>query len=292
MTAVGLTDQLGPRGRRRVLLASLASAVALVVVVVIALRGLAAEGQLDAERWQSLADPGVVRFFLVGAGNTLVAALGAMVGALGLGLLLAVGRLSRLAPVRWLAGAWVQFFRGFALLLLLIFLAFGLPTYGIDLPLLATLILALSLYNGAVLGEIFRAGILSLERGQAEAAYAIGLGYWQALALVVVPQAVRRMVPAIVSQLITLLKDTSLGVFVLYEELLRRGQLAGQELNNPLQSLLVVAAIFVGVNLALGRVVRRLEMRQRRRYRGGGIDVTGASEDVVVGSGAAPARAG
>ncbi|MDP9419373.1 MAG: amino acid ABC transporter permease, partial [Actinomycetota bacterium] len=251
----------------------------------------AEEGQLDAEVWEPLADPRVLRFFLGGAVNTLIAAGGAMVGAVTLGLVLAVGRLSRTAALRGLAGAWVQFFRGFPLLLLLVFLAFGLPRYGVDLPLLATLVLALSLYNGAVLGEIFRAGILSLDRGQTEAAYAVGLGYWQTLALVVVPQALRRMVPAIVSQLVTLLKDTSLGFFVQFEELLRRGQLAGQDFGNTLQSLVVVAVLYIAVNFALSRVARRLEVRQRRRYRAGGIDVTGASEDVVaVESGPAPAR--
>ena len=71
-----------------------------------------------------------------------------------------------------------------------------------------------------MLGEIFRAGIRSLDRGQTEAAYAIGLGYWQTMLLVVIPQAVRRMVPAIVSQLVTLLKDSSLGFVITYEELL------------------------------------------------------------------------
>ncbi|MBW3573257.1 MAG: amino acid ABC transporter permease [Actinobacteria bacterium] len=275
-------DALGPRGRRRVAVWSVLALAVLAGVAWEALRRLGDAGQLDAERWQPLADPRVIRFFLEGARNTVVAAGGGMVGAVALGLVLAVGRLARTPVLRVLAGAWVQFFRAFPLLLLLIFLAYGLRSYGINLPLVWTLVLALALYNGAVLGEIFRAGILSLDRGQTEAAYVVGLGYWQALRLVVVPQALRRMVPAIVSQLITLLKDTSLGFFVLYEELLRRGQLAGQEFGNLLQSLVVVAGIYIAVNLALSRVARRLEVRQRRRYRGGGVDLTGGPEDLVV----------
>ena len=275
-------DALGPRGRRRVAVASVVALVALATIVSSALRSLGAEGQLDAEKWSPLSDPQVVGFFLGGARNTLVAAGAGMVGAVALGLVLAVGRLARSAPLRWLAGAWVQFFRAFPLLLLLIFLAYGLPPYGVDIPLLWTLILALALYNGAVLAEIFRAGILSLDRGQTEAAYALGLGYWRALRLVVVPQALRRMVPAIVSQLITLLKDTSLGFFVQYEELLRRGQLAGQDFGNNLQSIFVVAVLYVAVNFVLSRVARRLEVRQRRRYRGGGVDVTGGPEDLLA----------
>jgi glutamate transport system permease protein len=281
-TTALLGDELGPRGRRRVLIGSLVSAVVLAVAVVVAVRRLASRGQLDPELWAPLADPRVVRFFLVGALNTVKAAGAAMVGAVALGMVLALGRLSRTAPVRWLAGTWVEFFRGFPLLLLLLFLAFGLPRYGIKLPLLWTLVLALALYNGAVLGEIFRAGILSLDRGQTEASYAIGLGYWQTMGFVVVPQAFRRMVPAIVSQLITLLKDTSLGFFVQFEELLRRGQLAGQDFRNLLQSLFVVAAMYIAANFMLSRLARRLEVRQRRRYRAGSIDVTGGPEDLVT----------
>ena len=290
-TTALLGDELGPRGRRRVLIGSVVSGALLVVVVVVALRRFASRGQLDAELWRPLADPRVMRFFLVGALNTVKAASAAMVGAVALGMVLALGRLARAAPVRWLAGTWVEFFRGFPLLLLLLFLAFGLPRYGIKLPLLWTLVLALTLYNGAVLGEIFRAGILSLDRGQTEAAYAIGLGYWQAMGSVIVPQAFRRMVPAIVSQLITLLKDTSLGFFVQYEELLRRGQLAGQDFRNLLQSLFVVAAMYVAANFVLSRLARRLEVRQRRRYRAGGIEVTGGPEDLVMVDASTPARA-
>jgi glutamate transport system permease protein len=134
------------------------------------------------------------------------------------------------------------------------------------------------LYNSAVLAEIFRAGILSLDRGQTEAAEAIGLGYWQTMGLVLIPQAVRRMVPAIVSQLVTLLKDTSLGFVVPYEELLRRGNILGQFSRNVLQSLFVVALIYLVVNLILSRIARRLEVRQRRRYGAGAIRVAGNEE--------------
>jgi glutamate transport system permease protein len=204
-----------------------------------------------------------------------------MAGAMVLGGLMALARLARSRPTRWLAGIYVEFFRGFPLLLLILFSAFGLQRLGVDVPLFWYLVMALAVYNSAVLAEIFRAGILSLERGQTEAAYTVGLTYWQAMTAVILPQALRRMVPAIVSQLVTLLKDTSLGFFIQYEELLRRGQLTGGFDNNLLQALLVVAAIYIAVNLALSRLARRLEVRQRRRY-GGTIAVTGGPEDLVV----------
>ena len=116
-----------------------------------------------------------------------------------------------------------------------------------------------------MLAEIFRAGILSLDRGQSEAAYAIGLTYGQAMRSVVVPQAVRRMVPAIISQLITLLKDTSLGFVLPYEELLRRGQIAGEEGRNILQALVIVAVMYIAVNATLAALANAVARRQDRR---------------------------
>ena len=141
-----------------------------------------------------------------------------MAGAMVLGTILALARLSLTKAVRWSTTAFVEFFRGLPLVLLIFFCALGLPTYGFDLSVFWYVALGLIVYNGAVLGEIFRAGILSLDRGQTEAAYSLGMGYWQAMLLVVIPQAARRMIPAIVSQLVTLLKDSSLGAAVAFEE--------------------------------------------------------------------------
>lgn len=281
MTASALGDDLGPRGRRRVFVASVVAAAVLAVLAVVALRRFAARGQLDADLWQILIDPGVVRFLLGGLANTLKAAGFGMIGAIVIGTVMGLGRLSRLAPVRWLAGGYVEFFRGFPLLLLILFATFGLPRLNIVLPLLWYLVLGLAFYNGAVLAEILRAGVLSLERGQSEAALAIGLTRGQAMRQVVLPQALRRMAPAIVGQLVVLLKDTSLGYFVQYEELLRRAQITGTFDGNQLQAFSVAAAVYIVVNLALSRLARRLEVRQRRRY-GGTVKVPGGPEDLVA----------
>jgi glutamate transport system permease protein len=194
---------------------------------------------------------------------------------------MALGRLSRHKLIRWLAATYVEFFRGFPLLLLILFSAFGLPRLGVDLPLLWYLVLGLAVYNSAVLAEIFRAGVLSLDRGQREAALAVGLTEGQAMRRVVLPQALRRMLPAIVSQLVVLLKDTSLGYYVQYQELLRRAEGTGNFDGNLLQTLLLAAAMYIAVNLSLSRLSRRLEVRQRRRY-GGSIEVKGGPEDLVA----------
>lgn len=262
-----LGDVLGPRGRRRVAIATVVSTVVVAALLGLALQRLGEKGQLDAEKWKPFTQWPIVKFLLLGLLATLKVAAVSMVLAMAVGSILALGRLARNAPVRWLAGAWVEGFRAVPLLLLIYFSARGLPRLDVHFSPFWLLVLALVLYNSAVLGEIFRAGILSLDRGQSEAASALGLRYWQSMRLVIVPQAARRMTPAIVSQLVTLLKDTSLGIVIPYEELLRRGQLVGDQPGKPiLQSFFVVALVYIAVNLVLSRIARRLEVRQRRTF--------------------------
>ncbi|MEO7837257.1 MAG: amino acid ABC transporter permease [Acidimicrobiales bacterium] len=281
MTAPVLADALGPRARRRALVASVVAGVAILAVVVAAAGRLQDSGQLDADKWRPLAQWSVVKFFLGGLLNTVKAASTSMAIAMTVGAVLALARLARHRPQRWLATLYVEFFRGLPLYVLILFCKFGLPRIGVQVGTFWALVIGLSLYNSSVLAEIYRAGILSLDRGQSEAASALGLGYWQSMALVIVPQAVRRMVPAIVSQLVTLLKDTSLGVLVFYEELLRRARLSAEFYQNTLQSLVAVALIYIVVNSALSAAATRLETRQRRRFGGGSIAVAGL-EDLAL----------
>lgn len=281
MTAPFVADALGPRGRRQVKVATVASSVVVAGAVVVVVRRLSAQGQFAEGLWRPFTDPAVQRFLFLGLVATLKAAVVAMSLAIVVGGVMALGRLARSAPVRWLSGGYVEVFRAVPLILLIYFAGRGLPTLGIRAPVFWLLVFGLVAYNGAVLGEIFRAGILSLDRGQTDAAMAIGLGYWPTMLQVVIPQAARRMVPAIVSQLITLLKDTSLGYAVQLEELLRRSYILGEFEKNLLQSLFVVAVMYLFVNLALSRLARRLEVRQRRRYRAGSMGVSGV-EDLAV----------
>ena len=281
MVAPALGDVLGPRARRRAAGASALAGAAIAYVVFVALRRFAEKGQFAEQLWSTLAEPEVIRYFAIGLANTLKAAAISLVGASLLGTVLALGRLSKLLVVRSASRAYVEFFRGFPLILLIVFAFFTLPQLGIELSRFGALCAALIAYNGAVLGEIFRAGILSLDRGQSEAAEALGMRRGQAMRNVILPQAYRRMTPTIVSQFVTLLKDTSLGFVIGYEELLRSGQIAGEFFKNSLQALIVVSLIYLVINFVLSRVARRLEVRQRRRYRAGSIQ-TGAPEDLVV----------
>lgn len=294
MTAPVLADALGPRARRRVLVASVVAGAVLLLLAVVAFNRLEDNGQFEAAKWEPFRLWSVHKFFLVGLLNTVKVAATAMGIAMAVGAVMALARLARNGPVRWLGGLYVEFFRGLPLYLLILFCWIGLPTLEIgalgvekgDLRFETfwVLVVGLTVYNSAVLAEIFRAGILSLDRGQSEASYALGLGYWQTMTFVVVPQAVRRMVPAIISQLVTLLKDSSLGILIGYQELLGRARINYQFFLNPLQSLAYAALLYIIVNATLSQIATRLEARQRRRYGAGGIAVTGVEDLAVVGA--------
>jgi glutamate transport system permease protein len=282
--ALRFADPLGPRGRRRVMVATVVAVVALALVIAIALIRFAANGQFESKLWEPFSRADAIRALWIALTATLRCAAIAMALASAAGLALAIGRLT-LPPVpRRLVILWVEFFRGIPLVLLIVMLFFGGPRVGIDLGGFWFLTLGLALYNSAVLSEIVRAGVLSLDRGQSEAAYAIGLTNLAALRLVVLPQALRRMVPALVSQLVVIVKDTSLGVIIAEPELLRRSQLVGNLFNNRLQAILVAAAVYLVINLCLSQLARWLEGRQgriRKAARMAEIHVRGV-EDLTV----------
>jgi glutamate transport system permease protein len=257
-----LYDPLGPQGARRARWISLAAGALGIAVLAALLLRLHDVGHLNPRSWAILADPdtGVPQTLWRGYLATLRAALIAMVLALGTGLALAAGRMSRIRPIRLTAGAAVELLRGIPLLLLMLFAALGLPQLGIELSLLQVVVLALVGYNSAVLCEIFRGGIDSVGRGQREAAAALGVHpavvFWRVL----LPQAVPAMLPVLVSQLVILLKDTSLGFIVGYTELLRSGRSLVEYYGSQysLELYLGVAALYISTNFALSLLAARL----------------------------------
>lgn len=266
MSSPVLYDVPGPRGRRRVLVASVVGGLLLLAVLALAARRLGANGQFDYDKYEAFfTEPQLYERLWDGLKNTLQAAAYAMVLAAVLGVLLAFGRLARPRWIRLPAVAVIEFFRGVPLLLLILALFLAWPrVVHTDLPALWALVLALTLYNGAVIAEIVRAGVLAIPKGQTEAAYAIGLSRGQTLRMVLLPQAVRVMLPALISQLVVLLKDTSLGFVIGYAELLRTGGQLVQVLRNPLQLYLAVAVVYIAINSVLSGLAGYLEGRQRR----------------------------
>ncbi len=266
MSGAVLYDVQGPRARRRVLVASLVGGLVLLALLALAGQRLADNEQFEYAKYKPFfTEPLLYERLGEGLLNTLEAAAYALVLALVVGVLLAFGRLSHRWFVRAPAIAVIEFFRGVPLLLLILALFLAYPQVtGRDLSALYALVIGLTLYNGAVIAEIVRAGVLSIPRGQTEAAFATGLSRGQALRIVLLPQAIRVMLPALVSQLVVLLKDTSLGFVIGYAELLRTGGQLVQILNNPIQLYLAIALIYIVINSALSLLAGYLEQRQRR----------------------------
>jgi ABC-type amino acid transport system permease subunit len=223
------------------------------------------------------------------------------------GLALALARVSKNGVVSRATGVWIDMWRNLPLVFILLYFFLALPDAlksayqdnapgllpdAFEEPQMIAAILGLTIYNSAVIAEIMGAGIQSLERGQGEAAAALGLPYWKAMQRVILPQGLRRMVPATVSQLITLTKDTSLVSILAISELVRHGRIVTNTSDNPFVGLnvpapilhvfIAVGALFVIFNLLLSRLSRRLEVRERKRIGTEVQPVTGLEDQIAA----------
>jgi glutamate transport system permease protein len=275
-----LYDAQGPRARRRTLIGTVVAVLVLLGLAFVVYRRLDERGQFTMEKWGPLVDPGNEAFDsvwrLIGEGivNTLRAAAVAMVLSIVLGTLIAVARLSLGRAGRIPLIGLVELFRGVPVVVLVYIGVRVLPDVGLDMrewpggQVFWGLVIGLTVYNMVIFAEIVRAGVASLPRGQREAALATGLTNWQTMRIVLLPQAFRTMLPAIISQLIVVLKDTSLVTFIAnYDELLSQGESIQRNLGNPIQTFFVVALIYVALNYALGRLAQYVERRQGRAGR-------------------------
>ena len=264
MTSV-LYDVPGPKAILRNRLIGVAT-----VVVVLALLGFigyrfAESGQFDASRWYVFTFSAVWTQIFGALGRTLAAFGLAALLALVLGFVLAIGRMSDHAWVRIPVTAITEFFRAVPVLVLMMLLYYGLPVLGVKMEPYWAVVLALMVYNGSVLAEVLRAGVESLPRGQKEAGFAIGLRKSGVMRLILLPQAIRAMLPVIVAQLVVTLKDTALGFIITYPELLYFAkQLTSQQGRPVLQSAFVIGGIYIVMCLILSGVARWLEIRTRR----------------------------
>jgi glutamate transport system permease protein len=290
-----LYDAPGPRTRRRTLIGSVvATLVIAALVAVVALR-LAAQDQFSYERWGPIIDPSNEVFpqlwELLGEGlrATLTAAVLAIAFSLVIGTAIGV---ARMMLGRWgripLVGL-IELFRGLPVVITIYFAYRVLPDIGVNVaPLpgddgLWFLVIGLTAYNSVIIAEIVRAGVASLPRGQREAALAIGMTPGQTMRTVLLPQAFRIMLPALISQLVVILKDTSLAaVLGLYSELLDSANQAAQQLDNPIQMFFTVAVIYIVINFALSKLAEFLEARASRR---GGTGARERAEAVESGVG-------
>ncbi|WP_028653693.1 amino acid ABC transporter permease [Nocardioides halotolerans] len=246
-----LFDAPGPRTVRRHRLYSLVALVALLGVLAFVVKRFYDAGQFEGDKWEVFVTPDYVRVILVdGLLNTLKMAAVAIVGATVLGAALGVAKLSDHAVVRWPAWLVVEFFRAVPVLLLMVFTWYfiGINRDGGSFW---AVVIALTLYNGSVLAEVLRAGVNAVPKGQGEAAYAIGMRKAQVMNIVLLPQAVKIMLPAIISQCIVALKDTALGQYVVAPGLTRIYKEIYLEFNNRVPTMIVIASLYIIVNLLL-----------------------------------------
>ncbi|MEU3473262.1 MULTISPECIES: amino acid ABC transporter permease [unclassified Rhodococcus (in: high G+C Gram-positive bacteria)] len=269
-----LYDVPGPKAVLRYRILTVVVAVVSLGIAFLIYRALDSKGQLTAEKWDPFLESTTwTTYLLPGIQGTLVAAALSIVFALILGAVLGIGRLSDHRAVRIVSGAIVELFRAVPVLILMIFLYAVYADYEVfkvKYLALAAVVTGLTLYNGSVIAEIVRAGVNSLPKGQREAASALGMRKSQVMLLVLLPQAVTAMLPAIISQMVVALKDSALGYVIGYVEVVRSGQQVGAFYSNYLPSLIIVAVIMIIINSALTKLATVVERRLRSRKRKAG----------------------
>ena len=261
-----LYDVPGPKARRVSLIGSIIGVIVIGGLLVLAVMTLAQQGIFDPKRWAVFQLPEVWALIAAGIGATLAAAAVSAVIAFPLGLLLCLMRISDNAWIRVPTRIVLEFLRGMPVVLMMLFVLLVFATSSF-----IAVVAGLVLYNSAIFAEIIRAGVQSLPKGQREAGLAIGLTSFQCRLTIELPQAIQRMLPSLVAQLVVLLKDTSLGYIVAYGELLRAVQVMADFLGPQylFPVFFVAAAIYIAIDLAVSRLAIWLERRGSKRAAGG-----------------------
>ncbi|MCM0620192.1 amino acid ABC transporter permease [Nocardioides bruguierae] len=273
-----LFDVPGPKARRRAQVLTVVGGLVILALVALAVMRLAERGQFDAELWSPWINPTDENFAqvwrLVGEGllATVIAAALAIALSLVVGIAVGVTRMMFTPILRIPVVAFIELFRGLPVVITIVYVWRAIVETEVPIDWLPGddalwyLVIGLTLYNSVIIAEILRAGVASLPRGQREAGLAIGMTPWQTMRSIQLPQAFRTMLPALVSQLVVILKDTSLVAVIGlgYRELLDRGNQIAQFLDNPIQSLFIVGAIYVVINYTLSRIAIWLERRLSR----------------------------
>jgi glutamate transport system permease protein len=266
-----LFDAPGPKTRRRILVLNLVGILVGLALTAVVVWVLAKNGQFQAAKWLTLVQwDSWAYYFLPGLAATLKAAAVAVVGSIVFGLVFGIGRLSSHRWLRWPCSVVVEFFRAVPVLLMMVFvwLYLGHSSFSATANKgFLAVVVGLILYNGSVVAELVRSGVHSLPRGQAEAGAVIGLTRFQSLVQIEVPQALLAMLPALVAQLVVVLKDSALGYMVTYQELLSAAKHLGTTSGhaNTIQTLLTAAVLFLIINYSLSRLANYLGRRLRGR---------------------------
>ncbi|PAT10326.1 glutamate ABC transporter permease [Corynebacterium hadale] len=265
--ATVLYDAPGPNAVKRNYIYTAVTIAVLAAAAWWVMSTVASNGQLEAAKWTPFVQANTwTTYILPGLLGTLKAAALSIVFAIVFGVIFGLGRLAQTKVVRWLCGVIIEFFRAIPVLMLMIFLYQLFAVFKIVPPkglAFWAVVIALTLYNGAVIAEILRAGIKSLPRGQSEAAQALGMSHWQTMWQILLPQSVAAMLPALISQMVIALKDSALGYQIGYIEVVRSGTQVASANKNYIPALIVVAIIMIAINFLLTRLASRVEHQLR-----------------------------
>ncbi|OHU18109.1 glutamate ABC transporter permease [Mycobacteroides franklinii] len=270
-SATVMYDAPGPKARALHRIIAVAFAVVVGAVAAWIIWTLVANEQLTAEKWSPFLRLNTwTTYILPGLFGTISAAALSIVFALALGAVLGIGRLSEHRAVRWISSALVEFFRAIPVLILMVFSYYLYGQQAVfpsEYLAFAAVVTGLSLYNGSVIAEILRSGIQSLPKGQSEAAVALGMRKSQMMRLILLPQSIAAMLPALISQMVIALKDSALGYAFGYIEVVRSGIRSASYYGNYLPALVVVAVIMIVINFALSSLATKVERQLREGWR-------------------------
>lgn len=209
---------------------------------------------IDAYSWIN------IRFLLQGLGITIKISVASIICSFIIGTLLGIIRYAKIKYLSAIIGFIIDLIRNLPLLLIIFFTYFGLPNIGVKPEIIPAAIMALTVFESSMVAEIVRSGINSIDYGQTEGALANGLTKWQALRLIVLPQAIKNMLPALVSQFISLVKDTSLATIIVLPELMYHAQIIyGQNTNYIIPMFVALAVLYFIVCYSLSLLARYLD---------------------------------
>lgn len=276
-----LYEPPGPRTQRIMRIATVLSIAVVVLLGAVVVYRFYITGQLQPRLWNFFLLPSTWRFLGQGFLGTLSIAVCAGALSLALGLVLMLCRISHNVVLTWVARILIDFFRGVPSLLLIYFCFLVIPRYGIKLDSFWMITLPVACAAAAVLAEVFRAGVHAVGKGQKEAARALGFSRWQVLKLVVLPQAIRYVIPALISQLVVVVKDTTVAYVVSYPDLMQNARVLITNYDALVSVYFVIAAIYILVNWGLNSV----SVRYARGGRPGCAATAGGSGGAGAGAG-------
>lgn len=260
-----LYEEPGPKARRRILVATVAAAVALAVLLALVVRCFYVTGQLAPKFWAFFARPTTWAFLFQGFLGTMEVSLTAGLIAIALGFVLMLGRVSGSRILGGLCRVVINFFRGVPSLLLIYFFFMVVPQYGVRMPSFWMITLPVGLAASGVLAEVFRAGVNAVPQGQSEAAYSLGMRRMKVMFKIVFPQAVRYVIPSLISQLVVVVKDTTVAYVVSYPDMLQNARVLISNYSALVSTYFVVAIIYILLNYVINQaaiaVARRTDTK-------------------------------